>query len=143
MLVQSMNNDLRARLGRTPGLIRVNGSRLMVGGAHFGVYMPFAVLEPNQPSTERTMLKLVKQLNRDDALLMCGFLNCVTSGSGPTELLSASVAPIPPSIPRVMRRRSTHGLPNTRRQIVSLCFFKANCLNSCDGWLATLARSQG
>jgi hypothetical protein len=85
MLVQNMNNRLRPRLGRTPGLIRMNGSRLVVGGAHIGVYMPFAVLEPNEPSTKHTMLKLVKQLNRDDALLMCGFLNCVTSGSGPTE----------------------------------------------------------
>jgi hypothetical protein len=82
-----MNNYLRARLGRTPGLIRTNGSRLMIGGAHFGVYMPFAVLEPNQPSTEHTMVELVKQFNRDDALLMCGFLNCVTSGSGTTDAL--------------------------------------------------------
>ncbi len=54
----------------------------MVGGAQIGMYVPFAALEPDRPATENTMVQLVQQLNRDDALLMCGFINCVTSGTG-------------------------------------------------------------
>jgi hypothetical protein len=79
-----MNGDPRARLAQTPGLIRTNGSKLIVGGANIGMYVPFAALEANLSATEHTMVSIVEHLNRDDALLMCGFLNCVTSGTGPT-----------------------------------------------------------
>jgi hypothetical protein len=82
-----MNSELLVQLGPTPGLIKVTNSRLMIGGAHFGVYMPFEELEPFQPINGHTMVRLVAQLNRDDALLMCGFLNCVTTGSGTTDAI--------------------------------------------------------
>jgi hypothetical protein len=87
VVVQNMNSIPRSRLGQTPGLITTNGSRLMVGGTHIGMYVPFDALEPKRPATEHTMVQFVGQLNRDDALLMCGFLNCVTSGSGTTKTL--------------------------------------------------------
>jgi len=58
-----------------------------MGGATLGIFTPFAALEPDQPQSERTMVALVSKLKRDEALLMCGFLNCVTSGSGLTENL--------------------------------------------------------
>lgn len=85
VLVQSMNDKLPAQLGRTPGLIGMRGPQPTMGGATLGIYTPFEALEPHQPQSERTMVSLVENLNRDDALLMCGYLNCVTSGSGPTE----------------------------------------------------------
>lgn len=87
VLMRSMNGNPRARLGQTEGLVRTDGRKLMVGGTHVGMYVPFAALEPDQPATEHTMVSLVKQLNRDDALLMCGFLNCITSGTGVTATL--------------------------------------------------------
>ncbi len=80
-----MNDRPSARLGRTLGLIGMRGPQPTLGGATLGIFTPFAALEPDQPQSERTMVSLVSKLNRDDALLMCGFLNCVTSGSGPTE----------------------------------------------------------
>lgn len=77
-----MNSGSHARLGRTPGLVGQSGARPTMGGANLGVFLPFYALEPDRPVTEHTMVQLVAQLDRDDALLMCGYLNCVVSGSG-------------------------------------------------------------
>lgn len=82
MLAQTMNKQPPVQFGRTPGLVGLSGARPTMGGANLGVFFPFEALEPNRPATERTMAQLVELLDRDDALLMCGFLNCTVSGSG-------------------------------------------------------------
>lgn len=53
-----------------------------MGGANVGVFLPFRALESDRPANERTMVQLVQQLDRDEALLTCGYLNCIVSGPG-------------------------------------------------------------
>lgn len=65
-----------------PALVAYRGDQPSFAGSDVGVFVPFDALEPNLPSTEATMIELVLRLDRDAALLVCGCLNGLVSGSG-------------------------------------------------------------
>jgi hypothetical protein len=69
-----------------PGLITLSRNQPTLAGSDVGVFVPFGVLEPSLPSTEATMVELISCLDRDAALLVCGYVNTLVTGSGISDV---------------------------------------------------------
>jgi len=69
-----------------PGLITLSGNQPTLAGSDVGVFVPFGVLEPGRSATETTMVELVSRLDRDAALLVCGHVNALVTGSGSSDV---------------------------------------------------------
>ncbi len=69
------------------GLITLSGNQPTLAGSNVGVFVPFSVLEPSRSATEATMVELVSRLDRDAALLVCGHVNALVTGSGMSGVL--------------------------------------------------------
>jgi len=81
-----MNGEPPFRPGMMPGLITLSGNQPTLAGSDVGVFVPFGVLEPSRSATEATMVELVSRLDRDAALLVCGHVNALVTGSGISDV---------------------------------------------------------
>jgi hypothetical protein len=81
-----MNDERPIRPGMAPGLIVRSGPKATLAGSDVGVFVPLSALEPDLPATPKTMIDLVSRLDRDAALLVCGIVNVLVTGSGFTDV---------------------------------------------------------
>ncbi|HEY3814573.1 MAG TPA: hypothetical protein VGL66_15230 [Caulobacteraceae bacterium] len=81
-----MNDERTIRPGMAPGLIVRSGPKATLAGSDVGVFVPLSALEPELRATPKTMVDLVSRLDRDAALLVCGIVNILVTGSGFTDV---------------------------------------------------------
>jgi hypothetical protein len=81
-----MNGKLPFRPGKILGLITLSGDQPRLAGSDVGVFVPFGALEPSRAAAEATMVELVSRLDRDAALLVCGHVNALVTGSGISDV---------------------------------------------------------
>lgn len=81
-----MDSELPFRPAMLPGLITLSRNQPTLAGSNVGVFVPFGALEPSRSATEATMAELVSCLDRDAALLVCGYVNALVTGSGTSSV---------------------------------------------------------